>query len=116
MSTDLMPLEERLERALDRLGECLEAAGEARAQAEGLDERRKQKRAVLFIKYKSQGESAAAAEQMAMADPIYEEALAEWMVANLAYRRLDAQAEKRRLAFEAWRTANANERARINLR
>lgn len=116
MPNDLMPLEEKLERALNALGDCLEAAGEARAQAENLEERRKQKRAVLFIKYKSSGESAATAEQMAMADPAYEEALAEWTVANLAYRRLDAQAEKRKLAFEAWRTANANERARINLR
>jgi hypothetical protein len=116
MSNELMPLEEKLERALHSLGESLECAGEARAAAENLDERRKQKRAVLFIKYKSQGESAATAEQMAMADPVYEEALADWTSANLKYRRLDAEAEKRRLAFEAWRTVNANERARINLR
>jgi len=116
VANDLMPLEEKIERALHNLGECLEQAGEARAMAESLDEARKQKRAVLFIKYKSGGESAATAEQMAMADPVYAEALAEWTAANLRYRRLDAQAEKRRLAFEAWRTANANERARINLR
>jgi hypothetical protein len=116
MPSDLMPLEEKLERALHSLGDCLEQAGEARARAEALDEARKQKRAVLFVKYKSGGESATTAEQMAMADPVYEEALAEWTAASLAYRRLDAQAEKRRLAFEAWRTTNANERARINLR
>jgi hypothetical protein len=116
MSNDLMPLEEKLERALHGLGEALEAAGEARANAENLDERRKQKRAVLFIKYKSKGESAATAEQMAMADPEYEEAVAEWTVANLAYRRLDAQAEKRRLGFECWRTISANRRAEANLR
>ena len=116
MANEIMPLEEKLERALHSLGECLEQAGEARAVAESLDEARKQKRAVLFVKYKSSGESAATAEQMAMADPVYEEALAEWTAATLKYRRLDAQAEKRRLAFEAWRTVNANERAKMNLR
>lgn len=116
MANDLMPLEERTERALHALGEALSEAGEARARAEGLDEARKQKRAVLFVKYKSQGESASTAEQMAMADPAYEEALAEWTAANFAYRRLDAEAERRKLAFEAWRTLNANKRAEMQLR
>jgi hypothetical protein len=111
-----MPLEEKLERALHGLGESLEAAGEARAEAENMDERRKQKRAVLFLKYKSGGESAATAEQMAMADPEYQEASADWMKANLTYRRLDAQAEKRRLGFEAWRSQMAMRRAEMGLR
>lgn len=116
MTNDLMPLEERIESALHSLGDALTKAGEARAEAESLDEARKQKRAVLFVKYKSQGESASTSEQMAMADPVYEEALAQWTAANLAYRRLDAEAERRRLAFEAWRTLNANKRAEMNLR
>jgi hypothetical protein len=116
MTNDLMPLEEKIERALHSMGEALTGAAEARATAEGLDEARKQKRAVLFVKYKSQGKGAGEAEQMAMADPVYEEALAEWTVANLAYRRLDAAAEHRRLQFEAWRTMNANKRAEMNLR
>lgn len=116
MAGDLMPLEERLEHALHSLGECLESAGVARAEAENLEERMKQKRAVLFVKYKGMGESAATAENMARADPAYEEALAEWTLANLTYRRLDAQAEKRKLAFEAWRSAMAMRRTEMGLR
>lgn len=116
MANDLMPLDERIERALQSMGDALSEAAEARANAEGLEEAMKQKRAVLFVKYKSQGESASTAENMARADPVYEEAMAAWTAANLAYRRLDAEAERRRLSFEAWRTLNANRRAEMNLR
>jgi hypothetical protein len=113
---DLMPLEERYERALDSLGQQLSDAGSARAEAENAEAAMKQKKAVLFLKYKSGGESAATAEQMALADPIYAEALADYMKANLAYRRLDAEADAAKLRFEAWRTLNANKRAEMNLR
>lgn len=116
MPNDVMPLEEKLERALQSLSDCLSVAGTARADAENLEAALKQKRAVLFLKYKSKGESAATAEQMALADPVYEEALADWMKANLAYRRLDADADAARLRFEAWRTASSNKRAEMNLR
>lgn len=113
---DLMPLEEKYERALHALGETLSAAGIARAEAENNDAALKQKKAVLFLKYKSGGESAVTAEQMALADPVYAEALADSMKANLAYRRLDAKAEAAKLRFEAWRTASSNRRAEINMR
>lgn len=116
MSNELMPLEERYERALHAMGEVLSTAATARAEAENLEAALKQKKAVLFLKYKSGGESAATAEQMALADPVYAEALADSMKANLAYRRLDAEAEAARLRFEAWRTASSNRRAEINLR
>lgn len=116
MANDLMPLEERLERALHSLSETLSTASTARAEAENHEAIMKQKKAVLFLKYKSAGESAATAEQMAVADPIYAEVQAEWMKANLAYRRLDAEAEAARLRFEAWRTASSNRRAEMNLR
>lgn len=111
-----MTLDESLERALATLGDKLEAAGTARADAENHEAIMKQKRAVLFLKYKSGGESAATADQMALADPVYAEVMAEWMKANLAYRRLDAEAEAARLRFEAWRTASSNRRAEMNLR
>lgn len=111
-----MPLDERLERALHSLGETLANAADAKAEAENLEAAMKQKKAVLFLKYKSGGESAATAEQMALADPVYAEALADWTKANLAYRRLDAEAEAARLRFEAWRTASSNRRAEMNLR
>lgn len=116
MPNDLMPLEQRLEVALHSLGTAMTDAGEARATAENLEAALKQKKAVLILKYRKEAGSAALAEQMALADPVYGEALAEQMVANLKYRRLDAEAEKRKLGFEAWRTASSNRRAEMNLR
>lgn len=113
---DLMPLEEKLERALKSMGEALYEAAQARALSENLDAALKQKKAVLFLKYKSGGESAATAEQMALADAVYAEGLAESTRANLAYRRLDAEAEAAKLRFEAWRTASSNRRAEMNMR
>jgi hypothetical protein len=116
IGSDLMPLEERYERALQSLTDTLMVAGTARADAENHEAAMKQKKAVLFLKYKSGGESAATAEQMALADPVYAEALADYMKANLAYRRLDAEAEAAKLRFEAWRTASSNKRAEMQLR
>lgn len=112
----LMPLEEKYERALQNLSETLLLAATAKADAETHEAVMKQKKAVLFIKYKSGGESAATAEQMALADPVYVEAMTDWTKANLVYRRLDAEAEAARLRFEAWRTASSNKRAEMNLR
>jgi hypothetical protein len=112
----LMPLEERYEHALQSLTETLSTAAEARAEAENLEARLKQKKAILIIKHRKEAGSAALAEQMALADPIYEEALTDWTKANLVYRRLDAEAEAARLRFEAWRTASSNKRAEMNLR
>jgi hypothetical protein len=116
VANEMMPLEEKLERALHSLGETLSTAASARGEAENLEAAMKQKKAVLFLKYKSGGESAATAEQMALADPVFAEIQACWMKANLAYRRLDAEAEAARLRFEAWRTASSNRRAEMNLR
>jgi hypothetical protein len=112
----LMPLEEKLEQALHSLAQTLSAGATARADAETCEAVLKQKKAVLFLKYKSGGESAATAEQMALADPIYAEAMTDWTKANLVYRRLDAEAEAAKLRFEAWRTASSNKRAEMNLR
>jgi hypothetical protein len=112
----LMPLEERYERALDALTTTLSQAAVAKADAETQEAVLKQKKAVLFLKYKAKGESAATAEQMALADPVYEELLTDWTKANLVYRRLDAEAEAARLRFEAWRTASSNKRAEMSLR
>lgn len=116
MSNDVMPLEERYERALQAMTETLTKAAEARAEAENLDAILKAKKAVLFLKYKSGGESAATAEQMAMADAVYQEGLAELSRANFAYRRLSAEADAAKLRFEAWRTASSNRRAEMGLR
>jgi hypothetical protein len=115
-TTSLMPLEEKLETALHNLANVLHEAATARGDAETHEAIMKQKKAVLFLKYKSSGESAATAEQMALADPVYLEAMTDWTKANLKYRRLDAEAEAARLRFEAWRTASSNKRAEMNLR
>lgn len=116
MANDLMPLEEKLERALHSLGDALAEAGDARGEAERLESRLKSKRAVLFIKHKAEKRSDKLTEAMAIADPEYQEAQTEWELANLRWRRLDAEAERRKLSFEAWRTASSNKRAEMNLR
>lgn len=114
--TEIMPLEEKYERALQSLGEKLSEAAQARGDAERLEARLKQRKAVLTIKHRKEAGSATLAETMALADQDYELALAEWEVANLRYRLADADAEKARLSFEAWRTASSNKRAEMNLR
>jgi hypothetical protein len=116
MSNDLMPLEERIERAMHSLGEALDGYAEARGDAERLEKRLKQRHAILFVKHRKEAGSAAMADMLALADPEYELALAEWEVANIKYRLADSEADKRKLAFEAWRTLNANKRAEMNLR
>ena len=57
-----------------------------------------------------------ASEQMAEADPVYELACTDWENAALEAETLRAQAEAKRMRFEAWRTSAANERAAMNLR
>lgn len=116
MANDLMPLEERYERALHALGEKLNTAGETRGDAERLEKRLKQKHAILFVKHRKEAGSAAMADMLALADPEYELALSEWETANIKYRISDAEADKAKLAFEAWRTASSNKRAEMNLR
>lgn len=91
-------------------------AGQAKVRAESQDLRRKRVRATLFVKYKGAGNAAGASEQMAEADPVNELACADWENAALEAETLRAQAEAKRMKFEAWRTANATERAKMNLR
>lgn len=91
-------------------------AGKAKVKAEAMDLRRKRVRASLFVKYKGDGNPAGASEQMAEADPVYELACADWEAAAYDSEELRAKAEAKRMKFDAWRTANATERARMNLR
>lgn len=53
---------------------------------------------------------------MAEADPVYELACTDWENAALEAETLRAQAEAKRMRFDAWRTANATERAKMQLR
>jgi len=105
-----------IDRAVDDAERLFVAAGRAKVQAEAMDLRRKRTRAVLFVKYKGDGNPAGASEQMAEADPVYELACADWENAALEAETLRAQAEAKRMRFDAWRTANATERAKMNLR
>lgn len=105
-----------IDRAVDDAERLFVAAGRAKVHAEAMDLRRKRVRATLFVKYKADGNPAGASEQMAEADPVYELACADWENAALEAETLRAQAEAKRLRFEAWRTTRATERAQMNLR
>ena len=105
-----------LDRAVDEAERLFVAAGQAKVKAEAMDLRRKRVRATLFVKYKADGNAAGASEQMAEADPVYELACADWEAAAMDAETLRAQAEAKRMKFEAWRTANATRRAQMNLR
>lgn len=108
--------DERLEASLDAMERALDDAGEARAMAEAMDERRRQVRAALIVKYRGGGKAVGEAGEFAMADPVYTEAADKWIDANYAYRRTDAKAEGKRARWDTWRTKAATERAKMQLR
>ena len=105
-----------IDRAIDEAERLFVSAGQAKVKAEAMDLRRKRVRAALFVKYKGDGNPAGASEQMAEADPVYELACADWESAAMEAETLRAQAESKRMKFEAWRTASATQRAQMNLR
>jgi hypothetical protein len=105
-----------LERSIDALEESLAAAAEARGEAEECAERMKQVFSVLVVHYRNEGKGIGECEHQARASTKYKEAADKWVLANYEYRKTDAIAEAKRLRFEAWRTANATERAKMNLR
>lgn len=102
--------------AVDEAERLFVQAGQAKVKAEAMDLRRKRVRATLFVKYKADGNPAGASEQMAEADPVYELACNDWEASAMDAETLRAQAEAKRMRFEAWRTANATNRAKMNLR
>jgi hypothetical protein len=107
---------DEIERAIFDAEELFVRAGKAKIAAEAADLRRKRVRATLFVKYKGQGKGVGESEQMAEADPVYEAACTDWELAAYDSETLKAQAEAKRMRFDAWRTANATERAKMNLR
>jgi hypothetical protein len=108
--------QDQIERAINEAEELFVRAGKAKIAAEAADLRRKRVRATLFVKYKGEGKGAGESEQMAEADPVYEAACVDWELAAYDSEALKAQAEAKRMRFDAWRTANATERAKMNLR
>ena len=105
-----------LEKSIHEAESLFEQVAIARAEAENADERRKQTEAIQFIRFKDDGGSAAEAERRAKASPEYRKAADDWMAANLTWRTLEGRARAKELRFEAWRTANATERAKMQLR
>jgi hypothetical protein len=107
---------DNMDVAIHEAEELFVRAGKAKVAAEAADLRRKRVRAALFVKYKGSGKGSGESEQMAEADPVYEAACVDWELAAYDAETLKAQAEAKRMRFDAWRTANATERARMNLR
>jgi len=107
---------DKIERSISEAEALFVRAGQAKIHAEAQDLRRKRVRATLFVKYKGDGNPAGASEQMAEADPVYELACADWESAAMEAETLRAQAEGKRLRFEAWRTQQSTARAQMNLR
>lgn len=105
-----------IDRAIHDTEDLFVRAGKAKVKAEAEDMRRKRVRATLFVKYKGMGKGAGESEQFAEADPVYEAVCTDWELAAYDAETLRAQAEAKRMKFEAWRSANATERARMNLR
>lgn len=105
-----------IERAVHEAEGLFEQSAIARAEAENAEERRKQVKALMFIKFRDAGSSAADAAERSMTTPEYLAAAQDWMSANITWRRLDGKSKGKELKFEAWRTMNATERAKMNLR
>lgn len=112
----LMPLEERLERALHEMDEVLDNAAETKARVEEMEERRKQTLSTMVVHYRTEGMGVGEAEHQARASKPYKDASEDWIAANYAFRRADAQATKKQLRFDAWRSRMALEREQMKLR
>lgn len=112
----ITPILANLDRAIDEAERLFVTAGRAKVTAEAADMRRKRVRAALFVKHRATVKSAAEAEALAECDPAYELACADWEAAAYDAETLRAQAEAKRLSFEAWRTTESTRRAEMNLR
>lgn len=105
-----------IDRAIHEAEELFVETGEAKANAEALNEKRRRTRAILFVEYRGRGKGSGESEQYAMADERYEAVCNECYQALLEAEVLKARSDAKRLKFEAWRTANATERAKMNIR
>lgn len=109
---------EKMEAAIHDAESLFEQASIARAEAENAEAYAKQVKAIEFLRFKDAGDrvSASEAEQRALASPEYRQASQDWMNKNITWRTLEGRARGKELRFEAWRTANATERAKMQLR
>lgn len=107
---------DNFERRLDDIEQTLEAAGEAKAKAAELEERMKRAYAAVCVHQMDTGKSAAAAEKYARASKPYSDLSDEWIAANYEHERLQAKVKANDHRIEVWRSRNATERAKMNLR
>lgn len=105
-----------IDEAVHEAESLFEQASIARAEAENADEKRKQTRALMFIKFRDDGKAIGEASERAMATPEYKSAADDWMTANITWRRLEGKSKGKELRFEAWRTNQSTERAKMGLR
>lgn len=105
-----------MEQAIHSAESLFEQASIARAEAENAEAYAKQVRALQFVKFKDDGCSAAEAEKRAEASPEYLSASKDWMAKNITWRTLEGKSRGKELRFEAWRSMNATERAKMQLR
>lgn len=107
-----------LEKSIHDTESLFEQVSIARGEAENAESYLKSLKAIQFLKFKDGDTkmSAAEAEQRALASPEYQAARKDWADKNITWRTLEGKARGKELRFEAWRTANATERAKMNLR
>ena len=108
--------EDLMERRLAAIEETLDTAATSRAEAEAAEARMKQVLSVMVVHHRGKGMGVGEAEHQARASTEYKAASDAWVMANYAYRQSDAKAESGRIRFDAWRTWQSTERAKMNLR
>lgn len=109
---------ETLEKSIHEAESLFEQVSIARGEAENAESYLKSVKALQFLRFKDGDDkmSAAEAEQRALASPEFQAARKDWADKNITWRTLEGRARAKELRFEAWRTANATERAKMQLR
>lgn len=107
---------DHLERSIHDAESLFEQVALSRGEAENAESYLKSIKALQFVKFKDEGCSASEAEQRAIASPEYRHAREDWANKNITWRTLEGKARAKELRFEAWRTASATERAKMQLR
>jgi len=104
------------EERLAEIEATLEKAAEAKARTAELEERMKRAFAAVCIHQMDSGKSAAAAEKYARSSKPYEDLSDQWIAANYESERLQSKVKANDLKIDVWRSLNATERAKMNLR
>jgi len=104
------------DKRIDEIEVTLDQAAVAKAKVAELEERMKRTFAAVAISHMDQGKSAAAAEKYARASKPYGDLSDEWIAANYESERLQAKVKSNDLRVDIWRSVNATERAKMNLR